>query len=276
MDRLFRVDFYPHEWLSLTGHMTPEQRGVFVQICAQIYAKRGRILNDAAHIGRFSNCSSRAAKSIIDQLILSKDLQVHGEFIGQKRCEDELNKKRTHLEHSAKGGRTKAENGRENKENSNLTSSGTDDSLSTPIAIAIASPIVEITSSNEEVVPAVENELSLLPKVSFGQMVEAWNKELGDVCPSVKALTPDRKRLLAARFKDTFHHSLEHWTEYLRVIRQSDFLIGKSDKGWRADLDWALKTKSISRVMEGFYNGGQGAGAESEHEKALKILRGQT
>lgn len=104
------MDFYPHEWLSLTGHMTPAQKGIFINICALIYAKRGKILNDPNHIARVSYCSLRLVKSLILQLSEMGDIQINDGFISQKRCENELKKKKNHLESSASGGRNKAEN----------------------------------------------------------------------------------------------------------------------------------------------------------------------
>ena len=144
MDRVFRVDFYPHEWLTLTGHMTPEQRGIFIQICSLIYANRKPIPDDPAHIARVSNCSTRAARSIISQLSAQGDITIHGGFITQKRCESELNKKRTHLESSANGGRTRAENAGENIKNKDLASSDATFSLTS------SSPPYPIVSKKEE------------------------------------------------------------------------------------------------------------------------------
>lgn len=131
MTRIFRIDFYPHEWLTLTSHMTPEQKGVFIDIVAMIYAKRGAIKNDPNHFGRVSNCSSRMAKSIVQQLLDQNDLQHVGEgFITQKRCESELNMKLTHLEHSAKGGRKSSEIKQQSIKNNDLNSSDDENSLS--------------------------------------------------------------------------------------------------------------------------------------------------
>jgi uncharacterized protein YdaU (DUF1376 family) len=122
MDRLFRIDFYPSEWLVQTGKMTLMQRGIFVQVISMIYANRGPIENDAAWIGRASNCSSRMARSIIKQLVDSDALQISGGKLTQRRCERELDAKRIHLEHSAKGGRTSAENKALSNNNNGLTS----------------------------------------------------------------------------------------------------------------------------------------------------------
>ena len=123
MDRVFRIDFYPQDWIVQTGHMTLEQRGIFIQICSLIYANRGPIQNDAAWIGRAANCSPRMARSLIEQLVDNGDIKIQDAKITQKRCESELNKKRTSLELSAKGGRNKAENERDCNENNRLTSS---------------------------------------------------------------------------------------------------------------------------------------------------------
>jgi uncharacterized protein YdaU (DUF1376 family) len=138
MDRLFRIDFYPQEWLVQTGAMTIEQRGIFIQICAMIYANRGPIENDPAWIGRAANCSTRHARTLISQLAARDSIQFEGSKISQRRCERELNAKRTHLENSAKGGRNRHEKVDETIEHNNLDSSDTCASQHSPIATAYA------------------------------------------------------------------------------------------------------------------------------------------
>lgn len=132
MDRVFRIDFYPAEWLVQTSNLSPGQRGIFIQIVAMIYANKGAIENDAYHIGRVSGCSSRFARSVIDQLASLGFIQFSGSKITQKRCELELNIMRTRHENSSKGGRTKAEKEAESKENNGLRSSGDNESLCAP------------------------------------------------------------------------------------------------------------------------------------------------
>jgi uncharacterized protein YdaU (DUF1376 family) len=133
LDRLFRIDFYPQEWLTQTGDLTLEQRGVLITVCAMIYANRGPIKNDSAWIGRAANCSPRLARSIIAQLVELDSIQIQGSKITQRRCERELNIKRTHLENSAKGGRKAAENRSDCIETNNIASSGIVFSLPSPI-----------------------------------------------------------------------------------------------------------------------------------------------
>lgn len=131
MERIFRVDLYPHEFLSLTAHMTVEQRGLFITVCCLIYAHRGPIKNDPAWIGRMANCSTRMAGTLIGQLCEQGDLIIEGGLIRQKRSEKELAKKRAHLDGSSRGGRTSAENRRESNKNNDVTSRPEDRSLPT-------------------------------------------------------------------------------------------------------------------------------------------------
>jgi uncharacterized protein YdaU (DUF1376 family) len=141
MDRLFRIDFYPQDWLIDTARLTPEERGIYIQIVSMIYANRGAIENDHNWIARASNCSTRLASSVIKNLIEKKFLHISGSKLTQKRAESELNMKRTHLELSSKGGRTKAEKEREVNKNKDLTSTDPTFSVSTPTATATPSPI---------------------------------------------------------------------------------------------------------------------------------------
>jgi uncharacterized protein YdaU (DUF1376 family) len=123
MDRLFRIDFYPQDWIIDTARLTPEERGVYIQIIALIYSNRGPIENDPVWIAGVSGCSSRMVKSVISKLEEKGFVQFSGGKITQKRAENELNIKRKHLELSSKGGRNRAENEREYKENNYLDSS---------------------------------------------------------------------------------------------------------------------------------------------------------
>lgn len=148
MDRLFRIDFYPQDWLIDTARMSVEERGVYIQILMLIYSNRGPIENDAKWISNICGCSPRLARSLVDRLLETGFVQLSGGKITQKRAEHELNKKRTHLELSSKGGRTQREIVSKDKENKHLTRSDHQISVpsSSPIAIAKAKEIEETLS----------------------------------------------------------------------------------------------------------------------------------
>lgn len=132
MDRIFRIDFYPHDWIIDTSRLTLEERGLYIQIIALIYSNRGAIDNNPQWIAGVSGCSVRAAKSIIKKLNEKGFIQFSGEKITQKRAENELKSKRAHLENSAKGGRKRAENEAEYNKNKDIASSDCIESLSSP------------------------------------------------------------------------------------------------------------------------------------------------
>lgn len=122
MADLFRVDFYPHNWLTGTMDMTPEERGVYIQIVALIYAQRGPIKNDPAWIGRASNCSSRMARSIVDKLVHNHKLTITPEgFITNSRSEYVLKEVRTRHELGVNLRRTQLEKQGELNKNKGLS-----------------------------------------------------------------------------------------------------------------------------------------------------------
>ena len=68
-----------------------------------------------------------------------------------------------------------------------------------------------------------------------------------------RRLDAARRRALNSRLRDSFG-SLEAWRRYCERIRGSPFLLGENARGWRADLDFALKLRSISKTLEGGYD----------------------
>lgn len=123
MDRIFRIDFFPHEWLTGTSMLTPEERGIYIQIVMLMYVKRGPIQNDAKWIGRVSNCSTRLAAATIQKLVDAEKISIiEGNLLTQKRVETVVYNIKKHAEKSVKAGRKSAELRSENNKNKDLTS----------------------------------------------------------------------------------------------------------------------------------------------------------
>lgn len=142
MDRLFRIDFYPQDWLIDTSRLTPDERGVFIQIVCLIYSNRGPIESDPNWIAGVCGCSSRMAKNLVDNLVDKSFLQVTSDLrITQKRAEKELELARVRHENSAKGGRNKAEKDAQSNNPNPLDSSDAPPSLAAPSQPHPISPI---------------------------------------------------------------------------------------------------------------------------------------
>jgi len=85
-------------------------------------------------------------------------------------------------------------------------------------------------------------------------MVEIWKIELGDVLTVPAKLTEDRITRANARYRNDFNSDTEEWRAYCQQIRSLPFLLGDSDRAWRADFDWAIRPKSVLAVREGKYS----------------------
>jgi hypothetical protein len=73
-----------------------------------------------------------------------------------------------------------------------------------------------------------------------------------DRLPRVEKLTHARKKLIQARLNE---YTPEDMGEIFIRASKSDFLNGKSDRGWRANFDWILTRDNFLKIKEGNYDG---------------------
>jgi len=83
------------------------------------------------------------------------------------------------------------------------------------------------------------------------EVVSLWNSR--SELSSVRAMTSNRKRAIKARMADPFFR--QNWKSAFHKMLESPFLTGNNDRGWKADFDWFLKPESVTRIMEGKYDG---------------------
>lgn len=84
------------------------------------------------------------------------------------------------------------------------------------------------------------------------EVVEGWN-ELAEArgLPMVRKLTDARKRRLRVRLRE--YPALEDWQRAFQHIHQTPFLCGDNPRGWRADFDFLLQSKSFTKLTEEAY-----------------------
>ena len=76
--------------------------------------------------------------------------------------------------------------------------------------------------------------------------------------PPVKKWTEERQKLLRGRWmEDVKRQNLEWWQKYFEYVRESAFLTGNGDRGWKANLEWLVKKRNLVNVIEGEYHGGK-------------------
>ena len=127
--------------------------------------------------------------------------------------------------------------------------------VSAPSETADASPLCPPLSS--PIPPSEHPPISPQPLLlEAGDMAEAmlriWAEEL-PMLPQPRRLDAARRKALGRRLRDSFV-TLDAWRRYCQRIRGSPFLTGENARGWRADLDFALKPRTISKTLEGGYD----------------------
>jgi len=86
------------------------------------------------------------------------------------------------------------------------------------------------------------------PDEAFSEFCEVVGKA-GFNLP--KLLTKDRREKLKARLAE---HGREAWAEAVRRMAASKFCRGENERGWKADLDFVLQSKSFNGLIEGKYD----------------------
>jgi len=66
--------------------------------------------------------------------------------------------------------------------------------------------------------------------------------------------TASAKRITAAKARMKELDFRESWKEALCMIPTIPFLMGRNDRGWKADIDWFLKPDSVVKIIEGKYS----------------------
>jgi hypothetical protein len=87
------------------------------------------------------------------------------------------------------------------------------------------------------------------------EVAEAWNAIQG--VTHVRQMTENRQKALRNRLSDSKWS--QSWRSAMDRVAESDFCTGKSEKGWRADIDWFLRPDTVTKILEGKYDNRSGS-----------------
>lgn len=88
------------------------------------------------------------------------------------------------------------------------------------------------------------------------KIVAAWNLLASrQGLPAIQKMTDKRKTSLRSRIKE---HGAEVILKAIAGIEDSDFLLGRNDRGWKANFDFLLQPSSMTKLIEGAYHGRTG------------------
>lgn len=102
------------------------------------------------------------------------------------------------------------------------------------------------------------------------KLVDLWNANADKCLPRVKAINPKRKRKARACWK--VNPTEAYWLGVIEKINESDFCLGKNNRGWMANFDWFLQDGVADKLIEGVYAGNGGASATQLDDKFFSFL----
>ncbi len=94
----------------------------------------------------------------------------------------------------------------------------------------------------------------------YEKIAELWNSKMPEL-PAVEKLHDTRKKHLGARWRENPEmQSMDSWSKFFDVVRESNFLMGKSNpmnghsKPFRVNFDWVINPQNFVKIYEGNYH----------------------
>lgn len=104
--------------------------------------------------------------------------------------------------------------------------------------------------------------------------VALWNEVCVPPLPAVRIVTTMRRKAFVARQNQIPEYRTEEaFLDLLvREVMQSDFLLGKNDRGWKASFDFICRETSAARLVEGRYRNRKIPGAWRQTDSYIPDL----
>jgi hypothetical protein len=253
MGRLPWYKAEPRAFFDATRGWSNELKANYRLIIDLIYAHDGALPDDERWVAGELGCDVRVWRRLRIALIERDKLYVADGCLRNPRADKEVTSALAKHQLTVTAGLASAEKRAKSKdvsaENNDL--GGTD--------VSTERQLIEKKNKKEKIPPvSPDGETSPVPRRNGGAQVraamEVWNEVAGDVLPKVQKLTAQRERLLRQRLADDCHGDLAEWRSYCERIRASPFCCGDNERGWRADLDFAVNAGNWAKVVEGKYD----------------------
>ena len=256
--------FYPSDYLSDTPDLDAAEHGVYLLLLSHSWA-RGPLPDDMPRLRRLAaGASDTTVRTILDRYW---ELSAAG--WANPRLERE--RKTGEAKYQAKAGRiAQARAHRLHGSNQSCNQACNQPSLQAEkVDLHVARQPQPQPQQLREQIPSLSTKVDSLgvddgsstppessatrPKEPPVQAIVELYHEL--CCPPmarIYKLTEARRSAIRARWADDLT-DLDDWRAYLETARQSRFLCGDNDRGWRADLAWLVRADNFAKVAEGKY-----------------------
>lgn len=280
MSRVVYVRFYSSDWRSGCIGLSVEEEGLYVRICARFYEVGRRLPLDDKDAATSLMMDVRQYRRIREKLIAKGKLYVAEDGYGNRRAEHERKLAEGDGKEAPAADLGAARNVPAERQNGRVAGARHDtrEDAVEDVAGEVAETSVGLRDDFPETSPRLlekvcqkaeqnqspfrESELEAkrkkvtpLPPEGGGdalQAFEVWNQTaLKAGLQQSRSLTPDRRRKLTARLREC--GGLEGWRQAMANILASEFLRGKNERGWRANLDFVLQPTSFGKLCDGVY-----------------------
>jgi predicted transcriptional regulator len=113
---------------------------------------------------------------------------------------------------------------------------------------------VQVTCMNNKD-KLISKDISNIENKIENKDIEWFLDKYNEICvsfPKVKSITEKRKKAIRKILKS---YSDDDIIEMFTNAESSDFLKGKNDRGWKANIDFMLREDKFVNILEGQYNG---------------------
>lgn len=246
--------FYPTDYLASqrVQMMTLEEEGAYCRLLCYCW-QHGSIPSDPELAARLvgKGCSTTVARVVLPMF----EVACGDGRVTHDRLERERAKQAEWREKSSAGGKKSAQMRQESKGGSTVAQPPYQPNGNIPVS-SFQSP-----SSKEErggIPPQpqpptnhdheAEKRKAILEQIQ--SVFDAWNRLEG--FPKCLLVSDGRRRKLEVRLRDPFFFS--NWRNGIEKLQNSKFLMGESERGWKATFDWFIKPESLLRIIEGKYD----------------------
>ena len=246
------------DWVLHTSHLSLEEEAVYSRLLGHYYDTESPIPKITQPVIRRLRLSDYS--EIVD-LILNEFFDLREDGWHNSRADKEIS-----------AYHDKANTARANGRNGGRPSKYVENNPEITQSVILANP--EITGSKANQEPRTINQepvINLLvgiptapadavPNCPHGKIIEMYNSIVSDnglpvsVNPSLWTGST-RAASLQSRWKESpKRQKAEWWQGLFEYIAKSDFLMGRTDKPFKADLGWILKRANFDKILEGKYH----------------------
>ncbi len=138
---------------------------------------------------------------------------------------------------------------------------------------------MEIEKVSVDTFSSVNDEPSPLPSVPpngncpHQAIIDIYHRTLPQA-PQVRVWPPEMQNILRTRWKeDRARQCLDWWRQYFEFVRESDFLCGRTDNPFMADLEWLVRPRNFTKVVNGRYHSRGSPDPKNKHSGIAEWLQ---